>query len=426
MKDYFEVLDIDDSAGEQAIRNAYEAMLEKYPADQYPEKNREIEEAFKALCDETIQSACIHFHRMEAASKKAYKDAHDAISEGHYDKAARILVKVYKKEKYSAHLCYLLGIAYMNLGEYSKAMKVLEPVRHEYPNDMELVLIYIKSCLGAKRYEIGLDLAEDYYTYDRDNFALVQLLAEGYIMIECYDDATKTLKEAFENPVFSDKRFYMGARMSHSLFLENKFKESLDMLDRLVEFPAEPDEINDSLEICIRMLNYFIADQKFVEADRCAGVLRKLCPDREDIAGIKEGVENILKLEPELVKFEKDEFIPELLKVYTRNDAFPRSTSMMPAEQQKAYAVLLEHYILSDYSEYLMALRYMKNNFPALYELKEDFFDRLQETRERKKLYNKNRALFYQYQGVLKDMMDEWDEQDGFYDDDDDDNDDEE
>lgn len=419
MKDYFEVLDVKDSAGVQAIKRAYKAMLEKYPADKYPEKNREIEEAFKALCDKAIKSACIEFHRMEEASKKAYRDAHDAIEEGKYSKAAKTLEKVYKNEMHSTHLNYLLGIAYMNLGKPVKAVKVLEPVRFKYPYDIDLSLLFIKACLGAKKYDKAIFLAEDYYDHIRNNFTLVHLLTEGYMLTEEYGEATALLTEAFENPAFSEKRYNISAKLSYSLFMEKKFKESLDIMERLVDFPVELNEINESLELFIHMLDYYIAGQKFSEADRCAGALLKLCPGREDIAGVKEGIEKILKLEPELINFEKDKFIPDLLKIYTTNDTFPSDQEQMPEEQKKAYAVLLEYQILNDYSNCLMALRYMRNNYPALYELKEDFFDGLQDTKERKKLDNKNKALFYQYQGVIEDMMNEWDEEDGGDNDDD-------
>ena len=49
MKDYFEVLDIDEQTGQQDIKKAYKRLLSKYPAEKYPEKNRDIEEAYKVL-----------------------------------------------------------------------------------------------------------------------------------------------------------------------------------------------------------------------------------------------------------------------------------------------------------------------------------------------------------------------------------------
>ncbi len=420
MKDYFEVLDIKDSAGEQAVRDAYEAMLEKYPVEQYPEKNMEIEEAYRALSDKALRSACIEFHRMDEASKKAYGEARDAISEGKYGKAARILEKQCKNAEYSAHLNYLLGIAYMNLDKPVKAVKVLEPVRYDYPHDMELVLLFIKACLTAKRYDMALSLAEDYVIEYGDNFDLVRLLAEGYMLTKDYNGATKVLMDALENPVFDDNRFTIGARLSYSLFMEKKFKKSLDMLDKIAAFGVETDEVHESLDLFVNMLDYFIDAQKFAEAERCASALLMMLPGRKDIAGIKESIEMIRKLEPEMKKFEKDEFIPDLLKFYTTNDAFPSDFGAVDAEQSKAYMVLMEYQILNDYSSYLMALRYMKNQYPTLYDFKREFFDGLQDAKERKKLQNKNKALFYQYQEVIEEMMDEWDEEfdDGDFDDD--------
>ncbi len=413
MKDYFEVLDVADNAGEQAIKKAYKAMLEKYPAGQFPDRNREIEEAFKALSNPAVRSACIEFHRMDIALKRAYSEAHDAIEARKYGKAAKVLEKVIKGEKHATHLNYLLGIAYMNLDKPVKAMKVLESVKNDYPYDLDLTMLFIKACLGAKKYEKALILAKDCYFDDKNNFSLIHLLTECYMLMEEYDQVSSLLIKALENPEFVEKRYNFGSKLTYSLFMEKKYKESLDMMDRLVDFPVELYEVNESLELFLHVLNYYIAGQMFSEADRCAGILLKLCPGREDIAGVKDGIEKILKLEPELAGFEEDGFIPELLKVYVTNGIYPGNQDLIPEERQKAYIVLLEYQILNDCSNCLMALRYMKNKYPALYELKAEFFDNVQDSRERKKLYNKNKALFYQYQGVIEDMMNEWDEEYG-------------
>jgi tetratricopeptide (TPR) repeat protein len=413
MKDYFEVLSIEEDVDAQTIKKAYKAMLDKFPEDQFPEQNQEIEEAFRALSDAAIRTACIEFHRMEASSKQAYKEAHTAIDDGKYSKAARLLEKVVKGEKYTTHLNYLLGIAYMNLNKAAKAVKALESVRGDYPYDMDLNMLFIKACLGAKKYDEALALAKECFLHDSDNFTLVYLLVEGYMLSENYKEASILLKEAIEDPKFREERYYICARLSYSLFMEARHNESLDMMDRLVDFDVEHDEINESLDLFVHMLEFYIDSHRFADANRCAGVLLKLCPGREDIAGIKEGIEKIIKLEPELMRFEKDEFIPDLLKIYTTNGSLPDDFDEVSEEQKRAYAVLMEYQILNDYSNCLMALRYMSNNYPALYELKADFFDCLQNSRERKKLFNKNKALFYQYHGIIDDLVSMWDDEYG-------------
>jgi hypothetical protein len=61
----------------------------------------------------------------------------------------------------------------------------------------------------------------------------------------------------------------------------------------------------------------------------------------------------------------------------------------------------------------------MKNNYPALYRDQKDFFEDLQDPKERKKLYYKNKGLVLSVPGGSRRVMDEWTIEDsGDYDDD--------
>ena len=101
-------------------------------------------------------------------------------------------------------------------------------------------------------------------------------------------------------------------------------------------------------------------------------------------------------------------------------------TEELTEEEQVAYMILIEYQLLREFSAYLIAARYMKTHYPALYELKADFLDAFQDSRERKKLINKNKVLFCRYQDIIAQMMeeygdgDDWDD-DEYWDDEDED-----
>ncbi len=409
MKDYFEVLDIGEDTGEQAIKDAYRLMLSKYPASKYPEKNREIEEAYEMLCNPAVKSACLEFHRMERPSKEAYRLASDAITEGRFAEAAKILEKAILKEKHTIHLNYLLGIAYLSLEKPSKAAKALEPVSNIYPCDVMINTLFIKACLDSRKFRKAVMRAEECLVTNGDEFVLVHLLAEGYMQLGKYGEATELLINAYNNAVFADRLHNICTKLTYVYFLDGKINKCLEWLDKLTILPADDEEKEDSAEVVIDMLYHFIEMYMFFEAGQCADAVLKLTPGREDVAEIKRGLDDLLRIEPEIESFDDDEFIPDILKIYTANVIFSNWTQELPEEQQTAYSVLLEYQILNGYGDLLMALRYMKNKYPLLYGLKADFFDALQDTRERKKLTNRNKALFYQYQGIIAELMDELD-----------------
>ncbi len=417
MRDYFDILQIPGSATDQEIRKAYRRMLRQYPAQQYPERNRDIKEAYKVLCDPVAKIACLEFHLMGSESKQVYFDAQQSIIDNRAGEAVKLLEKALDSEQHKDHLFYLLGIAYMIMEKPRKAVRIFEQVIGNYPDDIHLKIYYSKACLDARQYKKAIESAKIGYESGKNNFLAVYCLVEGYIHTKKYDEASDVLREAFENPAFHDRRYNICAKLSYSLFLNGLYEESLLYMERLKEQDVDEDEILESGAMFLEILDYYIDSQMFPQAGRCAELILMLLPERSDIAELKRNIETILKLEPEYSKFEEDDFIPDGLKGLIANEIFTDALAGLSPEQIIAYAVLNEYHILNDYSSYLMALRYMKNKYPGLYSLKTDFLDAIQNTKERKKLTNKNKALFYQYQTVIEDLMEDWvDEYDDEYD----------
>lgn len=418
MRDYFDILRIPGSATDQEIRQAYRNMLRQYPSQKFPEKNRDIEEAYKVLCDPVAKTACIEFHLMGSESKKIYFEAQQLIIDNMPGEAVKLLEKALDSEQHRDHLYYLLGIAYMIMEKPRKAVKVFEQVIGNYPDDIHLKIYYSKACLDARHYKKAITSAKIGYESGKNNFLAVYCLVEGYMHTRKYDKASDVLIEALENPAFQDRRYNICAKLSYSLFLSGLYEESLLYMERLRDQEADEDEIFESGAMFLEMLDHYIESQMFPLAGRCAELILKLLPERSDIAELKRNIETILKLEPEYSKFEEDDFIPDGLKGLIANEIFTDALAGLSPEQIIAYAVLNEYHILSDHSSYLMALRYMKNKYPGLYSLKANFLDALQNSKERKKLTNKNKALFYQYQNVIEDLMENWaDDYDEDYDD---------
>lgn len=412
MKDYFEVLDIGEDTSEQAINTAYRQMLMKYPADRYPEKNNEIEAAYRMLCDPAARKSCIEFHRMEQSSKEAYKLASAALIEGRYAEAAEILETAVKNEKYTIHLNYLLGIIYLNLKKPYKAFKALQPVSDAYPGDVDLNTFYIKACLDSHKYKKAVKKAEECLARGSDNFMLIHLLTEGYLQLGQYEYAIALLKNSFNNPALEDNWHNICAKLTYIYFLDENIDDSFWWMDKLTGLPASDEDKEDSVELIIEMLDRFIDMHMLQQARKCIDTILELTPYKEDVEEFKRSIDALLKIEPEIDSFEGDKYIPDFLKIYVANGVFSNWPESLSEEKQKAYSVLLDYQILNENNDILMALRYMKNKYPQLYQLKADFFDALQDSRERKKLTNRNKALFYQYHELIRELMDEFDDED--------------
>jgi hypothetical protein len=241
---------------------------------------------------------------------------------------------------------------------------------------------------------------------------LIHLLTEGYLQLGQYEYAIALLKNSFNNPALEDNWHNICAKLTYIYFLDENIDDSFWWMDKLTGLPASDEDKEDSVELIIEMLDRFIDMHMLQQARKCIDTILELTPYKEDVEEFKRSIDALLKIEPEIDSFEGDKYIPDFLKIYVANGVFSNWPESLSEEKQKAYSVLLDYQILNENNDILMALRYMKNKYPQLYQLKADFFDALQNSRERKKLTNRNKALFYQYHELIRELMDEFDDED--------------
>lgn len=412
MKDCFEVLNIDEYADESTIKTAVEKMMLKYPPDKYPEQCSDVIAAGKMLLNPLTRDACLSFHHMNDESKQAYKMAELELDSGKPASAIRILEKAIKTEDCTDHLYYLLADACVKGGRYLKAINAYEQIIPKYPYDANMLLNYTETCIIGNRFQKALESAQKGYMNDRDNILFMFYYVKALIHFEKYETAEKVLGDAIDNPSFSQHKHEIYAKLAFVLFSEKKIDKALQYIEILPSLEAEENEKIESVDIILNMLDCFLDSQMYEEANRCMCVILQLMPERDDIAEAKRDLEKMLKLEPEFSALEKDEPIPECLLALIANELFPSYTSDMTEYQRKAYSVMNEYQIISDYSSFLLPIRYIKTNYPEIYSLKGDFFDQIQNSKKRKILSAKYKTLIYQYQDAFDGILDEWSDED--------------
>lgn len=412
MRDYFEILQINEDADDLTIEKAYREMLVKYPADQYPSENGDIESAYRVLTKHSMRDACLNFHHMLFNSKQVYKLAEHALAEGNYSSIIKLLDKTIKTETNNDHLYYILGIACLGAERYTKAVKSFEQILQKYPNDMDLLLHYTQACIASKSYRKAIISASKGYNHENENVLFALYLVNAYIQTGKYEEAEHILSECMGNAAYQKSKYGICTRLAFVLSLEQKFDESLSYMEMLLTFEADEDEIAESCEMLQNSMEYYLENDLYAEANRCMAVIIKLLPNREDIVEAKKSVERILRLEPVFCRFEEDKVIPEGLLGLVINELFPEASTGMTEEQREAYTVMNEYQILLDFSMYLMPLRYIKTKYPEMYELKKEFFDGLQNSKKRKILKTRYQTLVCKYQDIFEEMLDEWEEED--------------
>lgn len=409
MKDVFEILGIEEAADDAAIEKAYQVMVDKYPADRFPEEHADVVAAYKCIMKAENRQSCLAYHRMSHSSKQAIVLAENAVKEGNYDGAVKLLERIIKTEPHSEHLNYLLGQTCMEAGKYAKAEKAFEKLTKKYPKDTNLLMHLANACMDNQNFSKAVKTAEYGYSLDKNNIDFVYCLADGYAPLQKYDRAMAVLQEALQNPEFENEAMGIWERTALLSFLLGDHPQCLESMEKLAELEMEEEDRIHIGETFLPFVDFYIDKQMYPEVTRAMSAIMKLMPDREDIVEYKRNIDRIVKLEPEFTLLEEDAAIPDALTGITGSTLFPAEASDMTEEQKEAYLMMNRYHILEECNEYLMPLRYMKNKYPGLYELNTEFFGAVQDPKQRKILKTKLQTQIHRYRDIYEDMLEEWD-----------------
>jgi tetratricopeptide (TPR) repeat protein len=420
MKDYFEILGVDVEDGEIIIDKAFTRLKEEYPINQYPEKNREIYEAYQNLKDTDKRELCISYHKMSECSKQAYKLAKEALENENYSQAVKILEKVIRNEDFPDILNFLMGIASLKLGKYVKASKAFAKLLPKYSGSEEILGYYALALSAKGSFRKAAKIASLGYNLNKNNFTFLYILAKGLIYQDKNCEAMEILSEALRQKSFDKHRAHIYSMMAIAAFYDCKYRESLEFMEEASKLSFENDEERITIgEEFLSILDSYISRQMFNEAGKCISCLMDILPDREEISEFKKKIEAELKFGNIFRMLEMDDAIPDNITGLIAAELFPNEAVGISTEQKEAYVFMSEYFILQDSIEYLIPLRHMKNRYPELYGLKKDFFDAVQDAKKRRSLFSKYRTNILKYKGTFYQLMSQLEDnlEDEFFDD---------
>lgn len=406
MKDYFEILGVDVEDEDKIIDKAFTKLKEKYPADQYPEKSREIYEAYQSLKDSDKKVLCISYHKMSCYSKQAYKLAEEALENKKYSEAVKILEKVIGNEAFPDHLNFLLGVASLKLEKYEKAAKTFAKLLPKYSGSEEILGYYALALSAKGSFRKAAQIASQGYKLNKNNFTFLYILSKGLIYQDKNHEAMEILSEALQQKSLDKHRARIYSMMAMAAFYDCKYRESLEFMEEATRPGFENDEERIAIgEQFLDILDSYISMQMFDEAGKCISYLMDILPDREEISEFKQKIEVALKFENIFHVLEMDDAVPGNIAGLIAAELFPNEAAGISAEQKEAYVFMSEYFILQDSGEYLVPLRYMKNRYPELYDLKRDFFDAVQDAKKRRSLFSEHRMNILKYKGTFYQLM---------------------
>ena len=134
MTSLYDVLQLNSSAAQLEIKQAYFQLVRKYPPDRFPDEFMKIREAYEILSNARARRQYDEINALSRTELLFYREAEKAMEEGDYFRAIRLLEQMIRLFPGHAVVRQKLGDAYSENGNSGKALAVFEGLVRDEPD----------------------------------------------------------------------------------------------------------------------------------------------------------------------------------------------------------------------------------------------------------------------------------------------------
>jgi len=368
MENLYDILKISKDANKSDIKKAYFNLIKLHSPEKDPERFKLIRHAYEFLIDDKQRNDYDNIIDVPEEYANDFIRAREYIDGSEYKQAINILEKLNKKYKNEPKIKKSLGEAYGRAGNSTKAIKIFESLTRDNPNDDEAALGLVKS-YKLRGFINKAKLEYERFLDENPNNAKVWL---EYIYF-CKSNLDSNLLELFES----------AEQIDEDMFSNDYIIYSFAIFDSILKR-----KINTAIKYHEKFVKNYIADEK-IDADKFEMALYISFV-------LLEGnyfKESIGKLVPYLEKFEfkTDDQIKQLEDINKKlsniyffdddaiEDTFKDLTNILlddcDCEHCMLQKFICEFDIVMEISSYRKSLIYMKNNYPEMYKLHQNFYN---------------------------------------------------
>lgn len=399
MSDYYTTLQVNPDVSAAEIKRAYFGLVRTYPPDLYPDQFMKIRNAYEVLIDPNTRREYDSYASLPSLVKLYYNEGRQAFELGDYAGAIKYLEEVLKTYKHFNVVNCILGDAYLKNGNSGKAIKIFEELVHREPQNAGFAGRLANSYeLRGWHYK-----AIDQYIYalslDEDNIGLWLGLIRSYLTAGCIYDAVETIKNGLE---VSNQKGWDNLELYYQYVIVNIMTGDLESMHNNIEdlkrkaLDDEDSKTNVAwfLASLSNMINNvglgFIAVSTIDAAT-------ELLPDDPHIREIEKEIKDITGIVNQIKELRHDPFISELIFDMIKHEINGKSLFEEIENGEEIDEEELQHFegmqfvlefnLIAEIDAYRSDVFRLKKNYPELYELKKDFFNKVINRRKERKLF---------------------------------------
>lgn len=424
MEDYYEILGLNAEASKEDIKKAYFKLVRKYPPDRYETQFMDIRKAYETLSNEKTRKQYDLVNYLSTDIKYEYNSASTLLKEGDLTGAIRILEKILESDPGILIVKSLLAEAYLKNRNSGKALEMYKELTSEEPKNAAFAGYLANAYLMRGWQKKAIVAYNRAIELDSDNISLWMGLGDAHIKNEEYLEAKRVLEKALDvvGDISDNTIIYFKLIM---LDIESESMSSMyKYLDKLTEVALNNNEIKDNVAWSLsHIAKYLMCVDNLEEAKSIIDRAAEILPKDKDIECTKIDIDNFKKYEDIFSELDMDDKIKDQVVGLVAFKIMPNMILGIEDDRKEVMTYFYEYEILENYSNYQSSIQKLKKDYPELYIVREDFFNKAISSTERKKLKLDYRKKLNKYKNVMGDIFDieededEYEEFENWYDD---------
>lgn len=404
MKNYYEILAITKEASKEDIKRAYFKLVRKYPPDRFEVEFMSIREAYETLSNEETRKQYDSINNLGSNMKEEYSLARTYLDEGDLISAIKILEKLAKADSKMLIVKALLAESYLKNNNSGKALKIYEELTSVEPKNAAFAGYLANAYLHRGWQKKAIIAYDSAIELDNDNISLWLGLSGAYIKDNEYWDARNVLERALGIVVDIDASTTIYIKLIMIDINFGMFSTIHKSLDKLAELAINNDEVKDNVAWTLSHLaDYLMQMGRKEDARKLIEKAAEILPENKEILKTKKEIVNYTKHIDEFQKMERDKKIKhEIATLIAMQVLTDDELGLSDQEEKEAMNHFEEYNVLNDYDKYKASIKKLEKDYPGLYALKADLFNKFADRSERKKLLGEYKRQLLKYRPLLE------------------------
>jgi tetratricopeptide (TPR) repeat protein len=287
-QDLYEVLGIDKSADERAIKKAYFALVRKYPPETHPEEFKKIREAYEVLSNPQSRKdydSVAEYDKYGEEISIRLKAGMEAMDQGDFVTAQRAFHEVLRLQGNLHFARDLLGMAYLNNNQPAEALAQFDALVQSQPENAVYQLHKGYAHHHMKQYGPAMTAYRQARKLDEVDTRVLVAMADCLAEQKQYEAALEELDKAvaMDGKVdFDDFVFFM--RKVQIQLLRNRADLAEQELDQIFKIlPEDPDARKYVATRLASLAADLFAMKRSVDANRLLKRCKELDPSRKSM-----------------------------------------------------------------------------------------------------------------------------------------------